>query len=832
MNILSIKSSSVKPATRGGVADISAQPAAVRRPFSPRQLLQINIAVLAPLGTLLLSMGEREMLLATIMFVAAVSSVFLTDLWGWIRLNRAIANLAALAATAVCVFNFTSATSEEQLVVIANLLVYLQVVLLFQKKNIRLYWQLLVLSVLEVVVATALNSSLLFGVLLIVYLFVALATLGLLFIERETEHYTIAVAEFAKKSRRPRKSSEFLQTQREPPPRRWPAMRPIEITSVAPPNLAQQMLGPGLMWRTSFIGVGTLIVAAISFFCLPRFSRTLIDPTLPQTTIGYTSTVKLGDLGPMLQNPELVMQIEFRDEATDAAIAPAEAPLLRGSLVTKYENGQWTNDKPRGRIGRPPRRPQGAAGLIRQRATIHPLKEPVLFAVYPPYAADTTRDVQYDPERQQLMRGSVNEIRNASEVAPHEFDYELLTNGFWKMRQARIVPPLRDDEHNPEQLMQLKQMPKGLTGLTAAAAAQIAAKQISADDHYAVAKALESYLAAPPFTYSLDRPPIAPGADPIDDFVTRNRSGHCEYFASALTLMLRSLDIPARMVIGYRGGDWNSVGQYYDVRQLHAHAWVEAFLEPEQVAKVPPTNLPPGIDPKRGAWLVLDPTPILQADDVNAEKSFYSSLVGMADYMQMLWNTYVVGLNSDRQDKAIYQPLADFWHALQRLFSDPKKTLFDTAKHFWHWLFGGGEAGAGKLDWYVVAALGVLIALAVVLLKLIRWMARLISRRWGRRGTGRVQRAIAAVEFYRRLEALLARQGLRRLPQQTQREFVATAVGKLHSRLGPSHVAGLRQLAETFYGVRFGGVALDSGQSQIVEQGLVEIAAALRNRKT
>ncbi len=298
--------------------------------MSPATLLQINIAVLVPLGTLLLGMGERDLTLAAILLAAAVASIFLTDRWGWIRLNRAVANLGALLATAACVVNFISATSEEQLVVIANLLVYLQVVLLFQRKNIRLYWQLLVLSALEVVVATALNSTLLFGVLLIAYLFVALATLGLLFIQRESEYFMSLAA--------PLKQRATGSTGgRSPMPRR------IEVQCLAPADLAQQILGPGLLWRTSFIGVGTLVVAAISFFCLPRLGRSLIEPSLQQVSIGYTPVVKLGDLGPLLQNPELVMQVEFRKEPTGEAITPTEPPLLRGSLVTEYRNGQWRN---------------------------------------------------------------------------------------------------------------------------------------------------------------------------------------------------------------------------------------------------------------------------------------------------------------------------------------------------------------------------------------------------------------------------------------------------------------------------------------------------------
>ena len=98
------------------------------------------------------------------------------------------------------------------------------------------------------------------------------------------------------------------------------------------------------------------------------------------------------------------------------------------------------------------------------------------------------------------------------------------------------------------------------------------------------ARALEAYLSSQGgFGYSLAPVPRDRVLDPIEDFVTLHRVGHCEYFASALTLMLRSVGIPSRMVMGFKGGDWNDLGRFYQVRQLHTHAWVEAYLTREQV---------------------------------------------------------------------------------------------------------------------------------------------------------------------------------------------------------------------------------------------------------
>ena len=71
--------------------------------------------------------------------------------------------------------------------------------------------------------------------------------------------------------------------------------------------------------------------------------------------------------------------------------------------------------------------------------------------------------------------------------------------------------------------------------------------------------------------------------DAIEDFVSNNPRGHCEYFATALALMLRSEGIPSRVVLGYRCDEWDPATQSFQVRQLHAHAWVEAYLAAERI---------------------------------------------------------------------------------------------------------------------------------------------------------------------------------------------------------------------------------------------------------
>jgi hypothetical protein len=114
-----------------------------------------------------------------------------------------------------------------------------------------------------------------------------------------------------------------------------------------------------------------------------------------------------------------------------------------------------------------------------------------------------------------------------------------------------------------------------------------------------VERAME-YLRNQPFQYTLTPPAL--GAHAVDEFLFETREGFCEHYASALTFMLRAAGLPARVVIGYQGGEFNALGGYYIVRQSDAHAWTEVWLEDDgwtrvdAVAAVAPERVAFGFD--------------------------------------------------------------------------------------------------------------------------------------------------------------------------------------------------------------------------------------------
>jgi hypothetical protein len=289
--------------------------------------------------------------------------------------------------------------------------------------------------------------------------------------------------------------------------------------------------------------------------------------------------------------------------------------------------------------------------------------------------------------------------------------------------------------------------------------------------------------------------------------------------------MLRSQGIPARMVVGYHGGEYNNLGGYYHVRQKHAHAWVEAYLEPGQY---PIHQLATGSDDsgRYGAWLRLDPTPPdydLEIED--GETTLLAQVGDMLDYAQLLWTDYVLGLNSQRQRDSIYGPI----------MASVKETREMILK-----------ASAGPVLLYVFTTVVLLLLITVCAIFGRRFISaahrealdslvaslgtpvRWITLWWGSGPRAATGRPSMHVVFYERLESLLKRQGLERSHGQTQREFAAAAGGRLADVPHLQPVAGIpRRVVEAFYRVRFGGTPLDSREEQAVEQALRDLESAL-----
>ncbi len=148
-------------------------------------LLQVACATLVVLGTLLLGMGQQNLMFPLLAVVLGYSSVVIVDYKRLFRLRHYSSGMLGLAACAWLIIQIIRDTQQSQLLNVANALIFLQIILLFQRKNVRIYWQLITLSLLQVVVAAALNLGFVFGLMLCIYVAAAIVTLALFATHRE-----------------------------------------------------------------------------------------------------------------------------------------------------------------------------------------------------------------------------------------------------------------------------------------------------------------------------------------------------------------------------------------------------------------------------------------------------------------------------------------------------------------------------------------------------------------------------------------------------------------------------------------------------------------------
>jgi transglutaminase-like putative cysteine protease len=790
-------------------------------------LLSILMATMASLATLMLGMGQRDMLLPAITFLSASLSVIFTDGLGWFRLNRWIANVAMLLAAFFSLGNFFQTSSHGQLLAIANLLIYVQIILLFQQKNRRIYGQLAVFGLLQVVVAALLNNGLEFGLLLVIYMIVTMFGLALFFIYREVERVQVIERRQAERRKRLLAGQEGSPSMLGGPPE--VVLEPITDArnmDFRPWKIVRPVL--------SMITV-TAIFSVVFFYNAPRSGSASWDSGGSRNMVGFSPEVTFDQMGQVLLSNERVMRVNFTNAVTEANYTVIGEPYFRGGVLTKYltsgGNGQWRQEIDLDNANLPLRSAPNVRELVRQDVLMEPTGSRHLFSVFPVYAmAATHPEIRVTPRTRKLVRDSAR-VRHLRD----EYRFSVVTSAFRYGTQSEVLAHSNrvNTEANKRLMDRMNRRLRFIDNRRAfpkliELAEQIVQGTAPGANNYEKAKALEQhFLDEEAYKYSLNFDEInarrQPEVDPVEDFVSNHRTGHCEYFASALTLMLRSQGIPARMIVGYRGGEFNYVGHYFLIRQKHAHAWVEAYLTPDEV---PAGSLDQAEMHAGGGWLRLDPTPGRSNAMQIVRPGMFDRVSKSFDYAQWLWSDYVLGLSPERQRNA----LMGSWGFDKMLGFEDLAAEGDWPK----WIkqlrgLGNAESLNKGFSWRAgVAALFVSLAFYGVY----RFLRRILPvfRTFTRMRRARRRRlAGTRIEFYKRFESLLSKLGMRRQPGETQREFADSAAGRLaESSNGAAGISDIpQQIVSAFYDVRFGNTPLSEQLTEEMEGKLERLKKAV-----
>jgi transglutaminase-like putative cysteine protease len=743
----------------------------------------------------------------------------------------------------------TSASGEDLLGELlprsAPLLGVLLVAKLLRPKQTADYWMLHLLGLVQVVLASVLalqtrmdRSNPLFVCLLAAYTFSAIWA-------------TLHLARHGEWERNAPKGGTRAQEQATPWTLDLPAKRDWEAT---------WQLGAALRW--TFLG---LVLGLFLFFAVPRpgqdLSGTLLLPGSARAQTGFSPGLDLNETTPIEVSEDEVMRVEVTDAYGRRVMLDCDNQRWRGVVCSVYQRGRWA----------PVRAGEAAVLSPREEQSLQPGQLHLSFFLDLTriqggwYAGDATRGLEFlerpanqpiflaEPvisEGQNLPSLTLENVRDRSSTLVTYRNRDMTASVPTARRARRLAYSQvwtwlpREDGFSPLVSFQLQQpgqreywdsllalpLPaEDLNILTSRTQELLRSANLDPtlderrlsgqqrqERRVAIARALTQRLSqSNEYAYSLERPRKDMERDPTVDFLVNTKEGHCGLYASALALMLRTQGIPSRVVIGFRGARWYSVGEYHAVCQFHAHAWVEAFITDADAPAIPPRPSPGTLvgrdnraaawPPITGRWLTLDPTP----GGGTAAVAGYSVADLWRDFthfLSYLWEFFILEYSGDVQQARV-------WSRLQRAFDlrewaalwDTLRTLF--AREMWFRL--------------------VVLAFAALLLGWVGWRGWLIWRRLGRR------RVLPHVPgFYGSFLAILARAGLKPRAGQTPGEFAQEAAVWLQRSPATSAVQAVPQrLVEHYYAIRFGAATLTPEQSRQIRDDLGRLRQALAVRR-
>lgn len=510
---------------------------------------------------------------------------------------------------------------------------------------------------------------------------------------------------------------------------------------------------PRLAALTAIITISILGLTAGLFFMLPRTADAALRRLVSRRFYlpGFSNQVTLGEIGEIKTTSRPVMHVHFADAHAPANLKwrgatlsdfdgrawfqPAADPHWIPSVAKEAKEGVFplATDQQRRRLGR----------SVNYRISLNGIDSDVLFFAGRP-------EIVY--LKQLMIMGRADGSYRLGHPPVEGFYYDVYG---WLGDTGSA-----DDFLGSRERLQYLSLPMLDARIPELAHTIVRGLDNDADRTVAVARYLRRT-----YGYTLELPSHEV-ADPLANFLFTRRKGHCEYFASAMAVMLRTLGIPSRLVTGFQSGIFNPLTELYVIRASDAHSWVEAWL------------------PGRG-WITFDPTP---PDPSPGSSALLVKLSLYADAVETFWQEWVVSYDLGHQAS-----LADRMEQASRRVSlrwlDRMFDLGDDLPSARSWLVRTG------LWWLLAMACGVLGAWSAPKLWRV-WRTRLGVRRLRR---GQVSVADATL-LYRRMLKLLKRRGFEKPPCFTPYEFACS--------LPPSDMGMLvLQFTSAYNALRFGGEA-------------------------
>jgi protein-glutamine gamma-glutamyltransferase len=503
----------------------------------------------------------------------------------------------------------------------------------------------------------------------------------------------------------------------------------------------------GMTGGASFV---IFMFTALIFISVPRLGNGFLvtDFLKPEAlSTGFSGEVKLGQVGRIKLDTSPVMRIRILNRDPQTLPQPI---YWRGIALDEFDGTVW-------RIGNFDRKVyvKDRDGIIHvkemgnkavsQEIVTEPIDTYVLFAGSLPLGF---RGVE----------GGKIEGVNDSYMLPNKVSYRLKYMAYSDLSilsaqelrgEAEIYPASVKNRY-----LQLPQLGKRIEEL---------ARKITSSDRNAYDKAtsIKRYLINNmSYTLTLEN---GTAGFPIEDFLFKNRAGHCEYFATTMVVLLREVGVPARIVNGFLGGEWNEYGKFYLVRESNAHSWVEVLF------------------PEHG-WVLFDPTP--SSDDGLLSKNEFSPIASYLDYLRYRWSRYVVDF-SQRDQIRLLSEIQDKWR-WQKSRAQNKVDFNLRASRKWFFAF----MLMGLVAWILLAKPDV------------KFLFSYVRKKPDER----------ASTIYKRAIALLSKKGFTKADFVAPQEFADSVI-----RSGGARFQTFQKLTEKYLDLRFGEGGIKSNPKELEE---------------
>lgn len=701
---------------------------------------RILIDTLAALGLLaLIAGGELASFFTVGLLCGLAGAIAMPESWRDAPWLRYLSTYLPVLLLAMQVWRW--ATGGPFLALAVEFAAALQVVRLATRRGAAHDQQIVVLAMLHLVAGTVMGGGLAFGGAFLGFVLVAPAALVLSHLRREVE-------------------GNYRQGARDR------TGLPVDVPRIL---RSRRVVGKGFLLFVCSLSLPIFLFTAGLFVLFPRvgLSFLLLSHSRPERMVGFSDRVDLGGVGKLRSDPTIAARLHPEPMPADP---PAKLDIyLRGTAFDQYDGRTWS----RSQRGRAPLRTRSHV-LNLERApdpehdpsllvTLEAIDPPVVFIPSGSVALrfDEGSGGPFRPSTS-LWRGPEGEIRYTN-VDDRGIKYRAYIS-------QRGIPPSA-----PLPLLERQRyltLPAGVGARTTA----LARRWVGAEaDPERQARSIERRLRSD-YTYDLNST-SGSAANPLEDFLFETKRGHCEFYSTAMAVMLRALGIPSRNVTGFVGATFNRFGDYYAVRQGDAHSWVEAYL------------------PSSG-WKRFDPTPPSQTRPRSDVQGILATLRDLIEATSQRYDRHVVGYDLHQQ----YSLMRQFRAGLRGLSKGHPwlRNLTSPSRRWW-------------------ALLGLVLIVAGI-----AWLRRVaptgLKRPPGARDGGQQEDLRRSVQLYEVLEVSLRARALGR-PLGTPPRSHALALRDMGHPLG----VAIHEVTEAYLASRFGGVPLteeDFKQWLVVAKGI------------